>query len=63
MVLSVRVYVNNYLTIEQSISQTQQEIIRTQEETEFIRNFQLPYLQSDLAVRNLLHRQQMVQED
>lgn len=62
MIMSIRVYVNNFLTIQNSISQTQQDIIRVQSETDFIRNFELPYLQTDLAQRNLMHHQQMTQE-
>jgi hypothetical protein len=59
MIMSIRVYLNNYLTIENSIQQTQQDIITTQSETDFIKNFQLPYLQSQLAQRNLMHQQQI----
>jgi len=59
MILSIRVYVNNYLTIENSIIQAQQDIIRTQSETDFIRNFQLPYLQTELARRMAMHAQQI----
>lgn len=60
MIMSIRVYLNNYLTIENSIKQTQQDIIHTQSETDFIKNFQLSYLQSQLAQRNLMHQQQIV---
>ncbi len=59
MIMSIRVYLNNYLTIENSIQQTQQTIIKTQSETDFIKNFQLPYLQSQLARTNLMHHQQI----
>jgi hypothetical protein len=59
MIMSIRVYVNNYLTIKNSIQQTQQDIITTQSETDFIKNFQLPYLQSQLARRDLMHHQQI----
>ncbi len=62
MIMSIRVYLNNYLTIENSIQQTQQNIIKTQSETDFIKNFQLPYLQSQLARRNLMHHQQIADQ-
>ena len=62
MIWSFRVYINNYLTIQNSINQTQQEMIRTQLETDFIKNFELPYIQTELAQRNLMHQQQMTQE-
>jgi hypothetical protein len=62
MIMSIRVYLNNYLTIENSIKQTQQDIIKTQSETDFIKNFQLPYLQTPLAQRNLMHQQQIAEK-
>jgi hypothetical protein len=62
MIMSIRVYLNNYLTIENSIKQTQQNIILTQSETDFIKNFQLPYLQSELARRDLMHHQQIADQ-
>lgn len=62
MIMSIRVYLNNYLTIENSILQTQQDIILTQSETDFIKNFQLPYLQSQLARRDLMHHQQIADQ-
>lgn len=62
MIMSIRVYVNNYLTIEHSIKQTQDSIILTQDQTDYIHNFQLPYLQTKLAERNLMHRQKIPQK-
>lgn len=59
MILSIRVYVNNYLTIQNRITQTQQTMIRTQSQTDFIRNFELPYLQTDLAQKNLMQQHQI----
>jgi len=60
MIMSIRVYVNNYLTIQDRITQTQQDIVRTQSETDFIRNFELPYLQTDLAQQNIMHQHQII---
>jgi hypothetical protein len=61
MIISIRVYINNYLTIQNSISQTQQDIITTQTQTDFIRNFELPHLQTPMAQRNLMHHQKIPQ--
>lgn len=62
MIMSIRVYINNYLVVQNSIEQTQQEITRTQSENDFMKNFQIPYLQNDLAQRMLMHRQKIPQK-
>jgi len=62
MIMSIRVYTNNYLVVQNSIDQTQQEIARTQSENDFMKNFQIPYLQTDLAQRMQMHRQRIPQK-
>lgn len=55
-ILSIKVYINNFLWIQKSLYDTDIEVIKTKQKISYYKTYKMPYLESEYAIKFLKHQ-------